>query len=302
MQLLVRMPNWIGDAVMAIPTLRRLASYGEVSIVAKPHIETLLQHVPFISHREGPFDAGVLLTNSFSSAWDFFRRNLPRRIGFRNDMRSLLLTDPISFPKDRYTSHLTNTYQNLLAPLNITPKVSAPELFLADDEKVVFSQPTIGFHTGAAYGAAKCWPKESYYETARRLTKKGYRCVFFGHEPSQDLPKGVKSMEGKTTLRELMAYLAACDLVITNDSGPMHVADALGTKVISIFGSTEPRYTGPFSNISNILYANASCSPCFKRTCPIDFRCMHAITVEHVVEKALALCESDKTDSALQHV
>jgi len=304
MQLLVRFPNWIGDAVMATPILERL---GKVIVVAKPHIQELLKEHPSVSAcyslDEIPrADCGILLTNSFSSAWAFFKAGIRRRIGFTGDWRRLLLTDPLSFPEARYKEHLTLTYQALLSPLGYAPEPVPPRLYVSDDELSAMRAqlgpgPCVGFHINAAYGPAKCWPKERFKGVAQRLMNEGIQCVFFGAPSEVDMiapfvPEGAKMLAGKTTLRELMAGLAACDVVLSNDSGPMHIADALGTPVISIFGSTEPAYTGPFSNKDHIIQKKAECAPCFKRECPIDFRCMKAIEEIDVTKKTLALIEA----------
>ncbi len=300
-QLIIRFPNWIGDAVMATPVL---SYFPKVSVIAKPHIHALLEEHPSVEKMysvkeplQENYDVGLLLTNSFSSAWHLFRQGIPRRIGFKADCRGLLLTDSIPFPENRYTQHLSLTYQHLLQSLGKKNEKMPPRLFVSEKETAWARQrlgngPLVGFHTHAAYGPAKCWPKERFQQVAQRLMKEGIRCVFFGakdeaFEVSKYVPKGACDLSGQTTLRELMACLSICDAVISNDSGPMHIADALGTPVFSLFGSTEPKYTAPFSNTSRVLYKKTFCSPCFKRECPIDFRCMRSIQVEDVITKTL---------------
>lgn len=304
MQLIIRFPNWIGDAVMATPLLERLS---DVAVVAKPHIQTLLEGHPSISHRFLPenvpeSECGILLTNSFSSAWGFWKGGVRRRIGFTGDWRRLLLTDPLPFPKMRYREHLSVTYQALLRPLGLEPDMRAPRLYVRDEERgearqLMGNGVIAGFHINAAFGPAKCWPKERYRLLATALMKEGIRCVFFGAPNEVDaiapfVPEGAVLLAGKTSLRILMAALSLCTVVISNDSGPMHIADALGVPVVSLFGSTEPKYTGPFSNMKNVVQKKPACAPCFKRECPIDFRCMNAIEEHDVRKKTLDLIEN----------
>jgi heptosyltransferase-2 len=330
------MPNWIGDLVMATPLLFSLkTSYPDAKLVAmvKSPLGDLLQHDPHIDElfsfeaasgfarraerkqivirlEQGHYDLGLLLTNSFSSAWWFYQAGIPRRLGFAGDMRSWLLTDPIPLPKERKREHLTKTYGKLLVPLGI--KVDhPPRLYLAPEMGnqvrrtlqelgIDLMRPIIGVNPGAAYGTAKCWPPERFRETALRLLDRtDATLLFFGDrtgaalvkEICQGLSDRVLNLAGVTSLQELMAYIKLSSVLLTNDSGPMHIASALSTKVVALFGSTDERVTGPGQG-SIVIHKSVSCSPCFKRTCPIDFRCMKQITVEEVVEALLQMLDS----------
>jgi heptosyltransferase-2 len=161
-------------------------------------------------------------------------------------------------------------------------------------------KPLIGLNVGAEYGPAKRWPLDRFAGVARMLAERtGCHFVLFGGKadiplageltrPLQGLT--VTSLAGQTTLAELMAALALCQVVITNDTGPMHLAAALGTPVVVPFGSTSPELTGPGlpgDPRHQLLLGEAPCAPCFLRQCPVDFRCMQSITVERTVQATL---------------
>ena len=155
----------------------------------------------------------------------------------------------------------------------------------------------LGLNPGAEYGPAKRWPAESFAAVAREVSRKFGDCrwLAFGGagdwQLCSDIARlaggGVLNLAGKTSLRQLMALLRLCRVVLTNDTGPMHVAAALGTTVIAPFGSTSPELTGPGfpgDPRHRLLRSAAPCSPCFRRVCPIDFRCLTSISPERVVE------------------
>jgi len=109
-------------------------------------------------------------------------------------------------------------------------------------------------------------------------------------EISSGLPSKVIDLAGVTNLRELACIIKDCNVLVTNDSGPMHIADALGTPLVALFGSTDSEITGPYEQRGNVIKKDVECSPCFKRTCPIDFRCMKGISVDEVAQKVIELC------------
>jgi heptosyltransferase-2 len=213
------------------------------------------------------------------------------------------------------TSHQIHDYLHLAAALGadtepLPPKleISATEIrqaegtFLSNARNTAPgaapSQPLIllGLNPGAEYGPAKRWPAASFAAAAREVSHRLGNCVWlaFGtkgdweicNEVARLAGGGILNLAGKTSLRQLMALLKLCRVVLTNDSGPMHVAAALGTPVVVPFGSTSPELTGPGlpgDARHHLLRAAAPCSPCFRRDCPIDFRCMTGISVERVV-------------------
>lgn len=325
MNIIVRMPNWIGDFVMStamLADLRDAFPQAEITAMCLRGLTPLLEKDPHINeifsftrkrgfvHRDktrsiveklkrGKYDLGLLCTHSLSSAWWFYQGNVERRIGYAKDFRSPLLTDALPLAKREHQAHLVDQYKGLLAPLNISLSETPPKLYLDDLEidlarkrletfAVKPEEILIGMNPGAAYGEAKCWPIERFVEAAETLSKR-CRILFFGDkEMGWDLPPNVINLSGMTSLREFMALLKLCKVFVTNDSGPMHMADSLGTQVIGIFGSTDPEVTGPFSQ-GHVMKKDVDCAPCFEKTCPIDFRCMKSISVSEVVQKVEAL-------------
>jgi heptosyltransferase II len=211
-------------------------------------------------------------------------------------------------------AHQIHDYLHLAAALGANPEPCPPQLLVkpkeVDAAKKRFglseiTQPIFGLNPGAEYGPAKRWPVERFIAAAKQIQHRT-NCIWliFGgcgdmeiagrisaeiHPPSSILHP--QNLAGKTTLRELMALLKLCRVLLTNDSGPMHAAAALGTPVVVPFGSTSPELTGPGlpgDSKHRLLKSDAPCSPCFLRECPIDFRCMNGIGVERVVEAVLS--------------
>lgn len=212
------------------------------------------------------------------------------------------------FPKSVHQSceylHLAAAMGARVEPLP-TKLVVIPEEMAAAAKKFgldKISGPVFGLNPGAEYGPAKRWPIERFIAAAKEIRQKT-NCVWilFGGKNDMEFTNQIESalgsstvfnLAGKTSLRELMALLKRCQAFLTNDTGPMHVAAALGVTMVAIFGSTSPELTGPMSADESklkIVRADASCSPCFLRECPIDFRCMNGIGVERVVKAVLNL-------------
>ncbi len=210
------------------------------------------------------------------------------------------------------TAHQIHEYLHLVAALGANPEPIAPQLFVAPGEidaaKKKFglekiTSPIFGLNPGAEYGPAKRWPVERFIAAAQEIQKRT-NCVWliFGGKGDMELAERnnselrtpnpqLRSLAGQTSLRELMSLLKLCRVLLTNDSGPMHVAAALGTPVVVPFGSTSPELTGPGlpgDPHHRLLKSDAPCSPCFLRDCPIDFRCLNGIAVERVVEAVLS--------------
>lgn len=209
------------------------------------------------------------------------------------------------------SAHHLHQYLHLVAALGANPEPLAPRLVVSDDEVTavrkkldleeasVGGRPLFALNPGAEYGPAKRWPVERFIEAARRIQQRT-NCVWLVLGGRGDValanqivsalrapPAAVRTLAGQTTLRELMALLKLCRGLLTNDTGPMHVAAALGTPVVVPFGSTSPELTGPGLPGDpgvQVLKSDAPCAPCFLRECPIDFRCMNGISVERVVE------------------
>jgi heptosyltransferase-2 len=208
-------------------------------------------------------------------------------------------------------AHQIHEYLHLVAALGANPEPLPPRLVVTPDEiesvKKKFGlgeikRPIFGLNPGAEYGPAKRWPVEKFIAAAREIQNRT-NCTWltFGGQADAALahriesaipnpPSAIFNLAGKTSLRELMALLKLCRVLLTNDSGPMHVAAALGTPVVVPFGSTSPELTGPGlpgDARNRLLKSDAPCAPCFLRECPIDFRCLNGISVERVVEAIL---------------
>ncbi len=217
-------------------------------------------------------------------------------------------TETGRMPVLQTTTHQIHEYLHLVAALGANPELIAPQLFVTPEkveavkkkfglEKI--AQPILGLNPGAEYGPAKRWPIGQFIAAAREIQNRtSCAWLVFGGEGDMELAKRInselrtpnselRSLAGQTSLRDLMSLLKLCRVLLTNDSGPMHVAAALGTPVVVPFGSTAPELTGPGlpgDPRHRLLKSDAPCSPCFLRECPIDFRCMNGITAERVSE------------------
>jgi lipopolysaccharide heptosyltransferase II len=240
------------------------------------------------------------------------------------EIKKLIAENPesrIQNPEIPKSAHQIFEYLNLAVALGANPEPLATQLFITPEEiesarkkfgldKI--SNPIFGLNPGAEYGPAKRWPVERFIATAKEIQQKT-NCIWilFGGKGDLAIANQIESeiqnsklktqnLCGKTSLRELMSLLKLCRVLLTNDTGPMHVAAALKIPIVAIFGSTSPELTGPvFSSGSKILKSDAPCSPCFLRECPIDFRCMNGIGVERVVE---AVFEIHRRDAETQRI
>jgi len=323
-KIVVRAPNWIGDAVMATPVffdLKQLFPRAHIMLLASDSIGTLLHGLEPIDEymlfsrskekkrkeenrvvqllRAYQADLGVLLPRSFSSAWLFFKAGIPRRLGYSDHFRRWLLTDAKRLPRDEI--HDLLGYRELLKDFGSLSKKCSLSLVVTEEER---EQMKIRLHAlgipnedriillnpGAAYGTAKCWPPKFFRTLASMIGSSTRTTVLFvGDEASRDWiaelidgsPDNIRSIAGETSLRELVALISLGDLLVTNDSGPMHIAAALQRPLIALFGSTNPQRTGPWGS-GTVLYKQVACSPCYLRQCPKDFCCMSRILPEEV--------------------
>ena len=227
------------------------------------------------------------------------------------EIRNLISQTPDARPQIPVSSHQIREYLHLAAALGANPEPVAPQLFVSPGEieaaKKKFgleeiTQPIFGLNPGAEYGPAKRWPVERFIAAAKEIQQRtSCAWILFGGKNDAPIAKqidsalrtphsAIRNFSGQTSLRELMALLKSCRVLLTNDTGPMHVAAALETPVVVPFGSTSPELTGPGlpgDPRHRLLKSDAPCSPCFLRECPIDFRCMNGISVESVVEAVL---------------
>ena len=319
-RLVVRAPNWLGDAVMALPALESLraalpsahitiAAIGSIAPMFEEETSAAPDAVLTIGDRakeakllaSGGFDAALLLPNSFRTAWDARRAGIRERWGVSADFRGMLLTRAVA-PR-RGKIHHSAYYLDLVGGLGFDVRESLPRISVrghtASRVDALFSRHGIdargrivGFAPGAAYGHAKRWPPARVAQVIERLVRdRRTICVLVGAAGDRDagreiesaLPRdvGVANLIGQTDLRQLIGVLARCAAFVSNDSGAMHLAAALGVPVTAIFGPTDERVTSPLGN-HDVLVHQVFCRPCMLRDCPIDHRCMKGITADAV--------------------
>jgi heptosyltransferase II len=266
---------------------------------AKLHLVSLL--------RSGKFDLAILFPNSFESAAVVRLAGVKRIIGYARDGRSFLLTDAIAVPKPGETPVHERFYYlemlrraGLIDTLPDTPEIrldGIDELRAKGEKRFEMLHriklPVIGVSPGAAYGSAKRWLPERFAESAARLASEMVATVVvFGSAAEKAMCEDVAraahghNFAGATTLREFIEMTAACRLFLTNDSGAMHIASALGVPSVTVFGPTDENATGPLGAIARLVREPVECAPCLLRECPIDHRCMTRVTADRVVEAA----------------
>ncbi len=253
--------------------------------------------------REG-FDTVLVLPTSFSSAFFVFAAGVPSRIGWGGEGRDFFLTRVIPYETPRQ-KHLVWEYLDL-AQKSFEMKATTQSFRLsspltpearekADRLDVIRGGDFLAFCPGATYGAAKRWPLPYWLELTDQLRRSRKETILIlGGEGDEVFPGGLKKglgdsgadhflwLVGKTDVLTLAEVLSRCRLLVTSDTGPMHMASAVGTPTVALFGSTSPTWTRPFGTGHEVIYKKTECSPCFQRTCPIGYECLHAISVEEV--------------------
>lgn len=329
---LVRCPNWLGDTVMAVPTLRALRAalpdaelwclgpWAPAVLEAEPSVDRRLSYPPawrgrwavVRELRRAAVDLVLLLANSFESALHARLAGARWRVGYAGDGRGWLLTHPVRPPEAR--AHQVEAYLGLLRPLGLAPAVTPPTLRIAAPRRaearrllvevgVGLGERAVAVQLGAAFGASKLWPTERLAALATRLGQRGTPVVFLGSETARPLLDAVqaamlgpaRSLVGRDHPALLPALLAEFGVVVSPDSGPAHVAAAVGVPVVTLFGPTDPRLTAPLGAEHAALWQQPACAPCFLPRCPIDHRCMSAITVEEVAAAVTARLGAGKT-------
>ena len=308
-RILIRSTNWLGDAVMSAPAVRAIKAGrpdAHVTILTPAKLadfwKTLLEvdEIIPITRGEGVlavagkirgrFDVAFVFPNSVRTGLEVWLAGIPRRIGYKRPWRGRTINAIVPEPKPGPMKHEARHYlamaryagADISGALRAQPAGARP----AQGGRLV-----LGLVPGAEYGPAKRWMPESFGAVARRVREEaGVEWRIFGVEgdrPVADIIAGslggeCENLAGLTTLAELIERMRECRLVLSNDTGAMHLAAHLGVPVIAIFGSTEERLTGPMGPASRVLRHHTVCSPCFLRECPLDFRCMNGVTVEEV--------------------
>ena len=302
------MPNWIGDFVMALSVIARKAAEPDISLtlLVPEHLvrlSCLISSLPVLAYRRSNrsesletikmvknagFDKLYLLPHSFSSAWFGFRTGISARRGISSEQRRILLTESVSSRASNRNKHLTREYSTVLETSFIEPDLwSGMGLDASDPEY----EGAVVLCPGAAYGPAKKWPE--FNVLIRLMHEK--EIVILGDKSDMDLalkiahhmPHRVHNLTGTTSIEEAVSIISGASVVISNDSGLMHIAGFLGVPVVGIYGSTSPNWTRPLGNAVRIASANLDCSPCYKRTCSKKhYSCLLRVSAESVVQLA----------------
>jgi heptosyltransferase-2 len=322
-RLVILAPNWLGDAVMALPAIadvRRAAPAASITVAARASVAPLFALVPEVDDTlvlganapealaEKKFDAALLFPNSTRAAIVVRRAGIPERWGYRTGWRGALLTRAV--PPARGL-HQVEYYQRLVRALGFTNGPSEPRATATTGAReaaraLLISSgwdgavPLVAIAPGAAYGGAKRWPPPYFAELVDGLAADGVQCVMIGSaadaatgaeiERSTKASRSLVNLVGRTDLSTLAGVLANCRGIVTNDSGAMHLAAAIGISVAAMYGptnqyATSPRTPNPESRIT-VLTHPVWCRPCMLRECPLDHRCMRGIGVATVLEAA----------------
>jgi heptosyltransferase-2 len=316
--ILIRATNWVGDAVMCLPALgeiRHRYPSARIAILAKPWVADLYAREKFVDEvilyrsearwkmirelRARRFDCAILLQNAFEAALIAWLSGIPNRIGYNRDGRGLLLTRAVPPPRrGEIPRHERFYYLELLRRAGIIEA-------LPENDAIRLTTPPagrkgiIGVSPGAAYGGAKRWLPDRFAEAALRLAReRGASVALFGSQAERALCEEVAALlnghpvvnyAGQTSLAQFIELAASCELFLTNDSGAMHIASALGVPTVAVFGATDDEATGPTGPLARIVREPVECSPCLLRECPIDHRCMTRVTASRVIQVAEAL-------------
>jgi heptosyltransferase II len=254
--------------------------------------------------RQAAFDVAILFPNSLRAALEIWFAGIPRRVGFPGHHRRWLLNQVVvEEPTLGPVQHQVNRYLRMAR--EVGGPQAAPEMRKFLPRIRTNGAPAkLGLCPGAEYGPAKRWLPERFAEVALIIAEqRPVQWVLFGTPADHDRGAAIEealgahclNRIGQTTLDQLAAELGECALLLTNDTGTMHLATLIGVPVVAVFGSTEPRLTGPLGSGHAIIRHQVECSPCFLRECPIDFRCMKAVSVEEVVAAVSAQLDKRQT-------
>lgn len=323
-RILIAGPAWVGDMVMAqslFKLLRTQSPRAVIDVVAPAWSEPILDRMAEVrrtvtlpvghgelkigeryrlgrSLRAERYTHAIVMPRSLKAALVPFFANIPRRTGFRGEMRYGLLNDVRRLDKRRFDQTVKRFMALGLPPDAELPDPPYPELATDAGNRARFaaqlgaeSKDIVALMPGAAYGPAKCWPLEYFGELAATLAADGAVVVILGskgeHEVGQRIRatsgEGVFNLCGETRLEETVDILSLARAAVTNDSGLMHVAAAAGTHVVAIYGSSSPDFTPPLTDSKTIISLGLECSPCFERECPLGhLRCLRDITPDRV--------------------
>lgn len=340
-RVLIAGPAWVGDMVMAqslFIMLHRNAPGTQIDVLAPEWSVPLLARMPEVHQavalpvghgelrlarryriakrlRHKHYDRAIVIPRSFKSALIPFLAHIPRRTGYRGEMRYGLINDMRALDKaalpqvvQRYVA-LGLERDAPLPPHEIpSPRLSVDKenrARLVAELGLAGNGPVAAFVPGAEYGPAKRWPTQYYAQLAGELAQAGYRIWLLGSHNDAEvcaelegLSGGVTTnLSGKTRLQDVVDLVSLVSVVVTNDSGLMHIAAAVGSRIIALFGSSTPAYTPPLTAKADVFYLGLSCSPCFKRECPLGhLNCLNKIPVKEVYNACLRAGKGSSDD------
>jgi heptosyltransferase II len=319
---LVRLPNWLGDTIMALPALHGLrAARSGVCVVAVGRWARILTGqgiadalVPYPAGRgergrlnarmrDMRADAAILLPNSFGSAFAACRWRARARLGYDTDLRRPLLTHAVPLPSPRL--HQVDEYRLLLEAAGVAAPATEPAWRLGEDAAADGAVSAlldgrsrgdgaqkVGLHLGAAFGSSKLWPASAFAELATALRERGLQPVLLGSPVDDGIDAAVRaaagwavpSLVGRDSLELLPRLLSRLACLVSGDTGVAHLAAAVGTPTVTLFGPTDPALTVPRGRRARHIHGRAPCAPCFLERCPIDHVCMRDITAASVAQ------------------
>jgi lipopolysaccharide heptosyltransferase II len=289
-------PPWTEKLLRLFPEIHTVIvnpfSHGDFDFLARRRLGVQL--------RDARYEKAIVLPNSWKSALLPFFANIPVRTGYVGEMRYGLLNDARKLDKKQLPLMAERFMQLAEAPRKAIPSpLPPPRLQVTEVQRqqviakfnASLNKPLAVFCPGAEYGPAKRWPPQYFAELAQYLRSQGYAIWLIGSAKDRPVAETIvalgnepcRNLCGETELDEAIALLSCADLVISNDSGLMHMAAALDRPMLAIFGSSSPQFTPPLSDKAEVLKLDLPCSPCFKRECPLGhFNCMIKLTPKEV--------------------
>ena len=310
----------------ALMAVRETYPEAHIAVVANPLVAQLLENHPgcdevIVYNKRGEhagifgmlrfafalrrqkFDCAILFQYAIEAGVMTFLAGIPRRLGFTTDGRRFLLTHPVPFGETEKTIHQTDAFLRIVNHYGITAAEKVQALALLEEERAWAKEQlpegqVVVINPGAAYGSAKRWYPDRFSAVADFLAKEhdmtvvligGPAEVEVGRDIAAVMQSPALNFVGKTSVRQMMSLIDAAALMVTNDSGPMHVAAAFSVPIVAIFGPTNHTTTSPFTESYRIVRHDVGCAPCMLRECPTDHRCMDRVTVDNVIEAVQSL-------------
>lgn len=332
-KIVIRGPNWLGDAVLGVPAMKAVRERfpeATITLLIRNSVAGLFNSAPYIDElwtrpgttnwiqtaremRRRRFDLALLLPNSFESALTVFLGGVRYRVGYATDARGWLLNRSVQLPPGK--PHQLDYYLNLVdaafgpgthPDVEITPTeeelVSARKLLI--NAGVDPSAKFLVVNPGAAFGSAKRWFEQRFAAVADRLAEEmNFQVLMIGSAGERLISENIQKLmkmpshvlSGQTNLETLIGLLAQASVMVTNDSGPMHMAAALGVPTVAVFGPTDADVTSPVGPYTRLIRHDVECNPCLLRECPIDHRCMDRVTIDEVFDAVGELLQIRRT-------